>query len=229
MLGLAKASVYDRLLRLGIQTQRGLKLRANNQRSDVRVPERSERLAELFGILLGDGHISHFQVMVTLGTKEFAYAQYVQALLRDIFGGIPKISTSSRGYQTVYLGSTATVRWLKENGFVHNKVAAQVDVPKWVFEKREYMSSFIRGFFDTDGSVYRLRFGAQISITNNSEPLLISLQTMLRALGYAASESSAHRIYLTKRDVVQRFFKEIRPANQKHQRRFRDIADAPVV
>ena len=221
ILNLRGATVYDRLIRLQIPSCRQEKKHSDNRRSDVWTPTvRSHKLAELFGIMLGDGHVSHFQMMVTLGTKEAAYARYVRLLIKKTFGGIPRITTSSRGHTTVYLGSTEITKWLKTEGLVQNKVAAQVGVPPWIFEDTKYMSGFLRGFFDTDGSVYRLRYGVQISLTNRSMPLLVSLQSMLRRLGYTPSAVSADRVYLTKIPDVQRFFREIRPMNSKHRCRY---------
>lgn len=85
------------------------------------------------------------------------------------------------------------------------------------------MKKFLRGFFDTDGSVYKLKFGIQISFTNFSVPLLKSLQKMLIELGYKPSRISANKVYLTQIKDVKRFFEEITPANPKHQRRFIDF------
>jgi len=226
---LSDSGVFDRLVRLNIPTHRNLKKRFNNQRSDIRIPSRSVTLAEFFGLLMGDGHVSHFQVIVTLGTKELAYARYVRALMHGLFGGVPKISISVLGYKTVYLGSTLLTRWFKQEGMVQNKVAAQVDVPRWIFEKPEYMTAFLRGFFDTDGSIYKLRFGIQLSFTNRSLPLLRSLHRMLELLGYKTSAISVYRVYVTRLPDVVRFFHDIQPANPKHQRRFRAFANhAPV-
>ena len=170
--------------------------------------------------MLGDGHISHFQVLVNLGTKELEYAEYVKQLLSKIFKTNARIATRSDGYRDVYFGSTLVTSWLLKEGLVFNKVASQVDIPKWVFSKKEYMIAFLRGFFDTDGSVYKLRFGIQISLTNHSFPILLSLHTMFCALGYNPSEVGMHRIYLTRVKDLERFFKEVKPKNPKHVRRF---------
>lgn len=222
-------TIYDRIRRLRIPTCRDKKERYNNKRNDIRLPVRSCELAELFGVLLGDGSVSHFQIWVTLGTKEMAYAKYVLSLMQKIFGGKPKMFIRKSGYKNVYLGSTLATSWLFKEGFVRNKVLAQVDVPKWIFKEDDYMESFLRGFFDTDGSVYKLRYGIQISLTNYSLPLLRSLQNMLQALQYHPSAVSAHKIYLTRAPDVKRFFHEIKPANPKHQRRFKKfITYAPV-
>lgn len=213
-------TVFDRMRRLDIKTVPKQKLRYCNQRNDIRLPEQSALLAEFLGIMLGDGHISHFQTIVTLGTKELAYVQYVQILMQRLFKVKTTISVKKSGHRDVYIGSTLITKWLKEQGLVQNKVAAQVGVPKWIMSDETYMRAFVRGFFDTDGSVYNLRFGIQISLTNKSVPLLLALQGMLRKLGYEASEASAYRVYITKRRDVERFFKEVAPANDKHRRRF---------
>jgi DNA-binding transcriptional regulator WhiA len=171
--------------------------------------------------MLGDGKLSHFQVAVTLGNKEVAYATYVAELFHQIFGICPKIITDpKKGYRVVYLGSTEISAWLVTEGLVYNKVAAQVDAPLWIFNKKQYMERFVRGFFDTDGSIYKLKYGVQLSFTNYSVPLLMSLQWSLRRLGYRVSEISGHRFYLTKIDSIKRFFGEIQPRNQRHIRRF---------
>jgi hypothetical protein len=159
-------TVYDRLKRLDVPTH----------------PERS-RSAEFFGMMLGDGHLSHFQI-------------------------------------NVYLGSVKATQWLQNEGLVFDKVKSQVDAPTWIFEKESYMKHCLRGFFDTDGSIYELKFGIQISLTNYSIPLLMSLQQMLIALEYNVSAISSHRLYLTKISDVERFFTEIAPQNPKHNERF---------
>ncbi len=215
-------TVYDRLKRLGIETCRNKKSHANNMRSDIVLPSHSGDFAELLGILLGDGSITRYQIWVTLGTKELSYAKYVQVLIRRVFGGTPKVTIRKTGYTDVCLGSTMAAKFLFEEGLVRNKVLAQVDVPMWIFERDEYMKRFLRGFFDTDGSIYKLRHGTQISLTNYSLPLLTSLQKMLKILRYHPSAISSHKVYITRIPEIERFFCEITPANPKHKLRYRN-------
>lgn len=85
------------------------------------------------------------------------------------------------------------------------------------------MKSFLRGFFDTDGSVYKLKFGVQMSFCNRSLPILKSLQLMLKKLEYNPSDISLYNMYLTRRGDIERFFKEIKPANPKHVSRYLEI------
>ena len=223
-LKISEQTVFKRLKRLGIKIQPYLKKNYLKKRTNFKIPNRySNNLAELFGIMLGDGHISHFQVIVSLGNKENEYANYVKLLISKIFKTDTKISFRRSGYKDVYLGSVDITTWLLKQGLVQNKVKSQVDVPTWIFSKNNYIKSFLRGFFDTDGSVYKLKFGIQISFCNRSLPLLKSLQLMLKKLEYNPSSISSYNMYLTRIKDVKRFFKEIKPSNPKHLDRYLNI------
>jgi len=229
ILSIEQSSVHKRLVRLSIDTSPETKKHYLNKRTDIIVPKKySKNLAEVIGILLGDGSLSHFQVVVTLGNKEFSYAKHVQDLMNKVFKANAKIGKRETGYHDVYFGSVDISLWLQEQGLVFNKVKGQVDIPKWIFSDKEYMKMCLRGFFDTDGSVYKIRYGVQISFTNFSLPLLESLQCMLLRLQYSPSCISSHKVYLTRKEDVQRFFREIHPKNKKHIKRFENI-NASVV
>ena len=124
-LGIAYQTVFQRLKFFGIASNPAFK-----QRRDVKIPLRySLDLAEFFGVMLGDGHLTHFQVAVTLGTKELAYAEYLVDLIIKIFKARPRIAFRKNGYKDVYLGSVAITKWLESQGLVYNKVWTQAAAP----------------------------------------------------------------------------------------------------
>ena len=212
VLKIGPQTVFKRLKRLGFLSRRHLKPGFNNVRQDILLPKRySNNLAEFMGVMLGDGHLTRFQIVVTLGNKEKEYADYVARLMSLVFGIEPKIiMRGGDKYRDVYFGSTVVSKWLRRQGLVYNKVASQVDAPSWIFKKKGYMKSFVRGFFDTDGSIYKLRSGQhQISLTNRSIPLLKSLQSMLQTLDYNPSAISYYHVYLTRKKDLGRFAEEI--------------------
>jgi len=224
ILHLAEATVYDRLLRLNIKPNRYNKKNCNNVNNHVTIPcIHTRSLAEFFGIMLGDGCISSTQTMVTLGNKELDYVKYVSSLITKLFNIVPKIMIRPKGYYVVYFGSTKVVKWLQLNGLVFNKVKGQVKAPDWIFEKSFRMEGFLKGFFDTDGSVYRLHFGVQLAFTNRSRPLLDDIANSLKLLGYYPSKISRFQVYITRKKQVLRFFKNINPANIKHRQRFNEF------
>ena len=219
LLNLGESTVYDRLIRLGIPSLRAKKEKYNNQRIDIVIPSYSPKLAEFIGLMLGDGHITPSQVTVTIGKKDL-YAPYVCSLITYLFKVFPKTIFSEKGDCIVYFGSTRAVRWLLEMGLASNKVKKQVDIPKWISKKPEFMRKAIRELFDTDGSVYRVRFGIQVSFCNHSSPLLRSVRRILLTLGFHPSKISGYNLYLTRREDTDRFFREIGFKNLKHRNRF---------
>ncbi|HAG27521.1 TPA: hypothetical protein DCG61_01940 [Patescibacteria group bacterium] len=222
LLKLKSNSVYDRLIRLDIKTIRNKKTGFNNQRQDVITPKHSSDLAEFIGILLGDGHITPTQITVTLGVKE-RYSHYVAKLISQLFGIKPKILLRTKRYHEVYFGSTKIVRWLIAMGLSSNKVRDQIGIPKWCFQYKTYQESCLRGLFDTDGSVYLLKEGFQMSLTNRSTPLLKDAKSMLELLGYSPSKISANKIYLTRRIDLSRYINEIGFRNPKHLKRLKSF------
>src|SRR5690348_5750833 len=113
ILGLGAGSVYDRLIRLNIPVRRAEKPRHNNSRNDINIPiGYSENLAEFFGIMLGDGKLAKYQIIVTLGIKEMAYAEWVRDLMERIFTVKPRIAIRRTGYKDVYFGSIKASQWL---------------------------------------------------------------------------------------------------------------------
>ena len=124
----------------------------------------------MVGVLLGDGHLTPTQVTVTLGKKDI-YVDYVSNLMEGLFAVKPKVAVTKDGHYIVYLGSARLVRWFLKMGMSFNKVKAQVSVPSWCLSRKGFMANIIRGLIDTDGSVYKLKFGTQISFCNRSRPL----------------------------------------------------------
>lgn len=132
ILGIAEQTVFKRLQKFGIPSAPERKVTyIAKRREDIKIPRNySGALAEFIGVMLGDGHLSYYQIIITLGTKELAYAKHVVQLVQKVFGVKPKLGFRKAGAMDVYLGSIALTEWLKKGGLVYNKVLSQVTVPK---------------------------------------------------------------------------------------------------
>jgi DNA-binding transcriptional regulator WhiA len=221
ILGIAESSVFDRMQRLGIPSIREQKTSYNNKRRDVLIPEQfSDELAEFVGIMLGDGHLSPTQVVVTLNQVEKEYLMYVFNLIQGLFRITPKYhKREQKSVYNLYVGSVDLVRFFKKMGLVSNKVYSQVDIPEWILADRKYMRGFVRGFFDTDGSIYKLKFGTQMNFCNRSFPLLNSTRDILLELDYHPSKISNYKTYLTRKADLSKYANEIGFGNHKHFKR----------
>lgn len=221
-LNIAESSVFQRMMRLDIPSTPEKKPTCSaRRRTDIVIPsQRSPQLAEFFGIMLGDGSLSHYQVVITLGTKELKYAEYICELMHELFNVRPKIAIRKNHCKDVYIGSLDLTEWLQREGLVFNKVKHQVDIPRWIFSDRSFMTKALRGLVDTDGSVYMLKFGTQISFCNYSKPLLKSVREILLKLRFHPSKIASHNLYLTRKEDIERYFYEIGFGNKKHEKRF---------
>lgn len=205
LLGIKQSTVYDRLIRLGIKVNKNKKVHAFNRRRLPANIKKDKLLAEIVGILLGDGHLSSGQVWVTLGTKEKAYADHVDELFFKIFGYHLKPCFRKDGNLDLYIGFKELVNYFKDMGLVEHKIRSQVGVPLWILKNYKFHACCLRGLFDTDGSIYKIRSGHQISFRNMSVPLLKNIRYMLSEIGFNPSQISNFSVYLTRKGDLSRF------------------------
>lgn len=220
LLGIKESSVFDRLKRLNLKTIPEKKehyLNKNWRKIDF--PNFSSKLAEFFGIMLGDGHISRGQIWIFIhnGTEK-EYVPYVKKLLESLFQIEAGVHYRKKeDMMNVFISSVDLIKFLKTKGlYATNKVKEQVKLPPWILKKDSYKKSFLRGFFDSDGSIYGLKFGVQMAFCNFSVPLLKTTREILLNLKYHPSKISSHKIYLTKKTDLYRYAKEVRFGNFKH-------------
>ncbi len=123
-----------------------------------------EKLAELIGILLGDGSVSIYQrndrpgkqyrVKVTLNSeKDRVYADYVSTLFREVFGECPN-RYYRKGEKTLDLiiRKRKVVQSLLDCGMTTSPKWRRACIPKKFMEKR--LARFVlRGYMDTDGCI----------------------------------------------------------------------------
>ena len=176
--------------------------------------------------MLGNGHISQGQIWIYINTKnDRKYISYVKGLLETLFGISPGCyCRRKKNMVELFLSSVDLIKYLKGKGIsVSNKVRSQVDIPQWIFTKNSFKKSFLRGFFDTDGSIYKLRFGIQMSFTSRSVPLLQSTRKILLSLRYHPSRVTGPKLYLTKRADLYRYITEIGFGNRKHLKRAKNF------
>jgi len=169
-----------------------------NLRKDIHKPKKSNKLAELFGIILGDGGITDGQMTITLNRKkDKEYVFHVFKLIEKLFKIKPAIyKLNSRGHEMVtriVISNKNFVDFLLFMGLKKgSKVKQQVDVPDWIKNKLNFSINCLRGLIDTDGCVYihkhkcnnRQSFNIGLQLSNKSIPILIFAKETLSILGF---------------------------------------------
>ena len=190
------------------------------------LPRRSCILAELLGILAGDGHVNKYQISVTTNsTTDLAHAMYIKCVLMHLFH-LHVSLTKKRGAQavTVLLSSKNVCDFLSALGVpLGNKTIHQITPPTWIIRNAPYSRAYLRGLIDTDGSVYldrhikkgRLYSSICISFTNASVPLLDFAERTMRSCGLTPTRSGLS-VRLRKRKDVHNYARMIGFQNPKH-------------
>ncbi len=220
----------------GLNSLRSPKLHATNFkfRKAINIPNRSEDLAELIGISIGDGGITHFQVKVTLGLeKDKQYAFFVKSLFEKTFGlKASLLETKKDGVIEVVVSSRTLVEFLMSCGLpIGNKIRHGIDIPEWIKSDNKWARSCLRGIFDTDGCVYidkhkgkaGLYKSINIAFTSASPALLLSINEVLKTEGFVPTLTSRWSVRLRRSKDVVRFFEIIGSSNGKHLERYKQF------
>lgn len=129
-----------------------------SHRKNVTLPKHSERLAEFFGVMMGDGGINNkWQANITVNAvADAAYADYIVRLIEELFCIKPVLRRrKDKQALVISISSTSVVDFLIANGFPSgNKLKAGLAIPRWVLRNRKYRVACVRGLVDTDGCLY---------------------------------------------------------------------------
>ncbi|MBI2345319.1 MAG: hypothetical protein HYV03_00180 [Deltaproteobacteria bacterium] len=205
------------------------------QRKAVQNPGRSAELAEMCGIILGDGNVSYHQVSITLNRDtDSKYVQCVMQLMKRLFGIDVFVRQIGKTATLVATGINLVEILLRYGLRRGNKIQKQVDMPSWIKTHSSYARACVRGLIDTDGCVYidRHRHGNKVyrniclAFTSYSKPLLGSVHRLLLSFKI---QSSMYRnnIKIRKRKNVYRYYKTIGTQNQKHAEKLERFFSEP--
>jgi hypothetical protein len=199
-------------------------------RKDFSGIQKSKDLAEALGIILGDGGITPYQVIVTLDRKtDREYAAFVQNLFERIFGERPSFRERYDDNSiNLTLSGIGLVERLSNLGVGKgNKILRQVDFPKWIWGNMDYQIACVRGLFDTDGCIYfhyhwtkGIRYrNLGFCFTSFSVPLLTSFYKVLQKAKIKSYPKSG-RIYIYDFLEIEKYFKIFGSSNPKHTEKF---------
>ena len=219
----------------------------------INIPKKDEKLAEFVGIVLGDGNIHEYKgfyngrVIETNAiriagdsNKDKEYLEsYVASLGKELFG-LKACFYKQKDANTLYIifNGKQIIEFMIHIGLKSgNKIKSQVTIPEWIWESEECLKACIRGLIDTDGSVYELLpywpglF--QLTFENRNITLLRDTRKAFLKLGYNISKICGNRtehgtkIYLTRKNDIAKFYKEINFSNPKHKQKL-DALYSPV-
>jgi len=135
----------------------------NDIKRNIKYPKESKELAELIGIIFGDGSMNIYKKRTSIAAvltivghsiddKDYL-TNHVTKLIEKLFNIKP--TQRIRKEQQVLelrIGSKGIVNFLETKGI---KLGPKINLetPDWILKKEDYIIHFIRGLTDTDGSL----------------------------------------------------------------------------
>lgn len=214
---------------------KGGKLSSGNLK-DIKIPNKNEDLAELWGILLGDGHIErtkayklgvyHITVVGHSYLDKDYLLKYVKPLIEKLFQIKVRVySSKTANALTIIADGRRIVDFFEKEGFkAGDKIRNQSTIPDWIKENPKFLAACLRGLHDTDGSFYKLtnQNSFQIGFTNHDNTLLKDAQKGLLSLGIGVSKIIDNRKYvITRKSEIAKFYKLVGFHNSKHINKIR--------
>jgi stage V sporulation protein R len=150
---------------------------------DISIPQKMTlALAELLGVLIGDGSIgakgSENLLVVAVGLDHKYYADHVANLFKLVFGEKAKIYKKPNCY-TVTFCSKMAVDFLNSIGLTKGCIHENKKTPFAIWQSsQEYRIAFIKGLFDTDGHC-----SESILYSSKSRILIEEIQLILAEMG----------------------------------------------
>lgn len=196
----------------------------------VHRPKRNTDLAEFIGIVMGDGGISNYQVVITLHhVDDLEYVSFVSSLIKKLFKMEPRIYHSLKNsVNDIAISRRELVLYLHNLGLpIGDKIKQRLDIPGWIKCDQELSVACLRGLIDTDGCIFTHRYRAKgtwyaykkLSFTSASEPLRGSVHTLLLEFGFHP-RMTAKDVRLDRAKDMERYFNRIGSHNPKHLRRY---------
>lgn len=219
-----------------------LKYPLKSHRKAIIFPSDSENLAELIGIIYGDGAIGNpWQVTISLNSiTDAAYAKYVNLLIFSLFGLEAKLrKRPNQNTLVVVLTSTAAVDFLVEKGAARgNKLINVKAVPSWILANNDYKRLFVRGIVDTDGCIYfhshfikgKKYVNIGLCFTNYSPEIVSEISSILTRRSIKAHVTDkGRRIYLYSEKQVAKYLDEFGSSNPRILEKYAKWRDSRVV
>jgi len=207
-------------------------------------PEKSKKLAEIFGIILGDGHVSEIKIGSKIRVywvrvagnskedKEYIFC-YIPKIFEEVFlekGSISRLPDRNVGYFTIY--GKNVIEFFKINGLKPgNKIKNNQGIPLWIKENNEFLKSFIRELIDTDGSIHKIsknNKNIRIDFTSYIPNLLKEVRESLIKLGFNPSKIINNKhFFLSRQSEIEKYIQEIGFGNSKNLNRYKVLKESP--
>ncbi|MBR9682933.1 hypothetical protein GOV03_00125 [Candidatus Woesearchaeota archaeon] len=197
-----------------------------------KLQRKNARMAELVGIILGDGHIHSKHNLITIvGSLEDLeyYQKRVCWLFQSLFNKTPSLRRrKDRNAYYLVIYSKQIVDFLVNEIGLKRGSKKYASFPKKIISDKKLIPYLLRGLFDTDGCVKfskqtkNINYYPRIQFSQMESPLANEVGALLKKIGFSYGTWKDSRfngqIYyqISGKNNANKWFKEISPKNPVH-------------
>lgn len=164
-------------------------------------------LAELMGVVLGDGYIGEFPrtevLRIVSNANNSGFIHRYGRLVEKIFEKKPHIAKRKKSNAvdiTMYeknIGERLSI----PTGARRDK---KISVPRWISSNNEFVVRYLRGLYEAEGTLafHEKTYTHKIIFTNRNRSLLRNVHGLVRKLGFHPHYSS-YKIQVSRKQEVQ--------------------------
>jgi hypothetical protein len=167
---------------------------------------RNSELAELIGIILGDGNITKYErteaIRIVCHSGKNSYIKHIVELVYKVFDKMPSIHIRKKEKAVtivIYLCNLSK----RLNIPAGNKIKNNISIPEWIKTKKCYVVSCLKGLFETDGCFNKdpKNYTQSIELKNLCDNIRTDTYYMLKKLGFNPQISPTYVRLARKQEV----------------------------
>ena len=168
--------------------------------------EKTENLAFLVGMMLGDGNIYKFPrtegLRITLGTDKPELWKYTAQIVREVLRKEPyvyKVKNAECMVISVYQKKLSKRLYTS----IGKRTNLQIRLPNWILQNKAYLIACLRGLYEAEGSfnIHKPTYTYKLIFTNSNDSLLSIVYDALEGLGFHPHRSK-HKIQISRKAEV---------------------------
>ena len=169
---------------------------------------RSGDLAELIGVLLGDGHIQKFprteRLLIFSNSNNPGFVKRYTTLVEKLFNKKTYVyQQTGQNCTRISLYQKSISERLEIPTGARGKLA--LEVPDWILENQDYVVRYLRGLYEAEGSLshHEPTYTHKLNFSNLNATMLENVYELMVSLGFHPSRD-AKRVQISRKEEVRR-------------------------
>ncbi len=168
--------------------------------------KRDGDLAELVGVVLGDGHICSYarteELRIISNSNNPGFVARYAKIIEKVFNKKPYVRNSGQSNSIrigIYEKNISDRLKIPSGARKHLKVA----VPIWILKNRKYIVRYLRGLYEAEGSfcIHKPTYTYKFLFSNKNETMLNNVHFLMKKIGFHPHKS-INQIQISKKVEV---------------------------